>query len=142
MTKDKAFDFSSLDTAAACDKPFRLEFVHPVTKAPLGCGVEVLGKDSATFKEHVRKRANERLRKQAMQSRRGKDNEVPTIEAIEAEAIDLLVACTTGVFGDLQVDGAPVSYSPDNVRSLYARFSWAREQVDEAIGDLENFIKA
>jgi hypothetical protein len=138
MTK-KAFDFSTLDTAALCDKPFRLEFEHPVTKAPLACGVEVLGKDSAVFKAHVRSRANSRLQKQA---RRGKDNEAPSIEKIEAEAIDLLTACTTGIWGEILVDGQAITHSPENVRALYTRFSWAREQVDEAIGDLENFIKA
>lgn len=142
MTKAKSFDFSTLDTAAACDKPFSLEFEHPVTKAPLGCGVMVLGKDSDTFKSHVRARANERLRKQAMLSKRGKDGEVLTIERIEDEAIDLLVACTTGVWGELMIDGQAVSYSPESIRALYTRFSWAREQVDEAIGELENFIKA
>lgn len=142
MTKTKAFDLSSLDTAAACDNPFKLELVHPVSKEPLGCGVMVVGKDSATFKGHVRKKANERLRKQAMHSRRGKDTEIPTIEQIEAEAIDLLVACTTGFWGDLVVDNEPLAFSPDNARRLYERFGWAREQVDEAVGDVENFIKA
>lgn len=141
MTK-KALDFSTLDTGAACDKPFKLEFEHPVTKAPLGCGVMVLGKDSAVFKKHVRERANERLRKQAVQSRRGKDADVPTLEVIEDSAIDLLVACTTGVWGDLLIDKELVTYSPENIRALYTRFSWAREQVDEAVGELANFLSA
>lgn len=140
--KTKAFDFGALDTAAACDKPFKLEFEHPVTRAPLGCGVMMIGKDSAIAKAHVRKNANEQLRKNAMRSKRGKDSDVPTIEEIESAGTDLLVACTTGIWGDLQVDGEPLAYSPDNVRAFYTRFGWAKEQADETFGNLENFIHA
>ncbi len=137
-----AFNLSAIDTSAACDKPFRLEFVHPTTKEPLGFGVMVLGKDSAAFKDHVRKRANERLRKQAQQSRRGKDADAPTIEEIEGSAIDLLVACTTAIWGEVEFDGHVFTSSPGDIRTLYTRFGQLREQADEAIGDLDNFLPA
>ncbi len=141
MTK-APFDFATIDTVAACDKPFALELKHPATKAGLGCGVMIVGKDSAIFREHVRKSANEKLRKNAVNNRRGKEAETPTIEKIEEDAIDLLVACTTGFFGEIVIDGDAQSFSPENVRKFYARFPDVRAQVDEAIGDVENFIKA
>ena len=36
MTKAKAIDFDSLDTAAACENPYEFELVHPVSKDTLG----------------------------------------------------------------------------------------------------------
>jgi len=141
MTK-AAFDFASLDTQAACDKPFELEFKHPVTGAGLGAGVLIVGKDSAIFKEHVRKAANEQLRRNMNNQRRGKEAEIPTVEAMEERTIDLLVACTVGFFGEIVVDKDALPFNPENVRKFYTRFPWAREQVDEAMGDLENFIAA
>jgi hypothetical protein len=140
MTKAKAIDLRSLDTAAACDKGFELELVHPITKAPLGQFISVVGKDSAAFRDHVRRSANDRLRKQAMMQRRGKDADVPTVEQIEAEAVDLLVACTTG-FRDVDY-GGPFEFNEANAKKLYTEQAWVRAQVDEAIGDLENFMQA
>lgn len=138
----KAIDLASLDTQAACDRPFSLELKHPVTGAPLGCGVQIVGKDSAKFKDHIRQSANEQLRRNAQAQRRGKDIETPTIEQIEERGVDLLVACTTGFFGEILLDKEVLTYSPDNARKLYTRFPWAREQVDAAVGDIENFMQA
>jgi hypothetical protein len=139
MTKT-ALDLGSLDTAAACDKGFELELAHPITRAPLGQFITVVGKDSKQFRDHVRRASNDRLRKQATQQRRGKDMEPPTVEQIEAEAIELLVNCTTG-FREVNY-GGPLTYSEANARKLYTEQSWVRSQVDEAIGDLENFMSA
>lgn len=140
MSKEKALDLSSLDMAAACSKGFELELVHPISKAPLGQFITVVGKESPEFREHIRAKSNANLRKQAERQRRGKDQEVPTIEQIEAEAIDLLVACTKG-FRDINYNG-PLEYSEANAKKLYAEQSWIRAQVDEAIADLENFMPA
>lgn len=141
MTKSVPIDLSSLDTAAACEKGYELELLHPITKAPLGSFISVVGKDSEAFRKHVRAASNERLRKNAAQQRRGKELDPPTIEAIEAEAIDLLVTCTTG-FRNVSYKGALLEFSEDNARKLYTEQSWVRGQVDEAIGDLELFLTA
>jgi hypothetical protein len=140
MPKEKTIDLNSLDTAQACAKGFELELVHPITKAPLGQFISVVGKDSPQFKEHTRRIANERLRKNALLQRRGKDGEIPTVEQIEGEAIELLVCCTTG-FRNVNY-GGPFEFSEANVRKLYTEQAWVRGQVDEAIGDLENFMSA
>jgi hypothetical protein len=141
MTKDKAIDLSSLDTAAACDKGFELELKHPVTHEPLGAFITVVGKDSKTFEDFVRRQSNDRLRRQFQNQRRGKDAEAPTVELIEADAISLLVACTTG-FRNVTYKGSPLSFSEENVRLLYTEQKWVRGQVDEAVGDIENFMTA
>ena len=138
-TKTKPIDLASLDLAAAADKGFELELLHPVTKAPLNTFISLVGKDSAVFRDHVRRTANDRLRKQAMGQRRGKEVEVPTIEKIEADAIELLAACTTG-WRNLEYKGVALQFSAVNAKVIYTDLSWIRDQVDEAIGDIENFM--
>ena len=141
MSKANAIDLSSLDTAAACEKGFELELVHPITKEPLGSFITVVGKDSPTFEEFNRKRANESLRKNFQRQRRGKDADAPTVEEIEREAISLLVACTKE-FRNVIYKGAVLPFNEENARTLYAEQKWVRAQVDEAIGELENFMPA
>src|SRR5438067_10488572 len=119
MAKPSAgIDLASLDTSAACDKGFEMELEHPVTKAKLGAFITVLGKDSAAFREHVRRSSNDRLRRQFQLQRKGRDNEPPTIELIENEAIELLVACTKD-WRDIELDGAALPFSDENARKLY-----------------------
>jgi hypothetical protein len=141
MTKDKAIDLSSLDTAAACDKGFELELKHPITNEPVGAFISVVGKDSKTFEDFVRKQSNDRLRRNFQNQRRGKDAEAPTVEQIEADAISLLVACTTG-FRNVTYKGSLLTFSEENARLLYTEQKWVRSQVDEAVGDIENFMSA
>jgi len=137
--KTKPVDLASLDLAAAAEKGFELELLHPATKERLGIFISVLGKDSATFRDHVRRTANDRLRKQAVSQRRGAEVEVPTIEKIEADAIELLVVCTTGWRG-LTYKGAELPFTAANAKMLFTELPWIREQVDQAVGDVENFL--
>lgn len=141
MTKKSALDLSALDTVAACDKGARIELRHPVTNEPLGVFITVLGKDSQAFRDHLRASINERLRREALAKRRGRDLEPMTVEVGEAEGIDLLVVCTVGWEG-VTYKGQPLEFNVPNARTLYADLPWVRKQVDEAIGDLENFMTA
>lgn len=141
MTKPTAIDLSSLDTSAACAKGFELELVHPITKTPIGSFITVMGKDSPAFDSHVKRQSNDRLRRQFQNQRKGKDADAPTIEQIEADAIDLLVACTTA-FRDVTYKGSVLPFSEENAKLLYTEQKWVRAQVDEAIGDVELFFPA
>jgi hypothetical protein len=142
MTKEASPpDLAAFDTTAACDRGFELELVNPITKEPLGSFITVVGKDSTAFTEHTRRVSNATLRRQFERQRKGKDGEPVTIEKIEAEAIDLLVACTTG-WRNISYNKEPLPFSEENARKLYTEQKWVRAQVDEAIGDLENFIPA
>ena len=40
------------------------------------------------------------------------------------------------------VDGKELAYNKDNAAGLYERFPWIKEQVDTAVGERANFIKA
>lgn len=140
----KTIDLASLSAKEACEKGFELELRHPVTNEPLGVFIGVVGSESEAFQQHVRKKANERLRKQFTAQRKGGDD-APTIEQAESDAIDLLVACTTswrtGDEPTIKHSGKSLEFNETNVRFLYAE-RWIRAQVDEAVGDLGNFLAA
>lgn len=139
----KGFDLAAIDTATASDKGFELELRHPVTNAATGVFITVLGKDSKVFKDYVRAKANERLRKDMMTRNRGKDNDPPTVEQLERDTIDLLTACTLswrdGDAASITLGGKALEFNEANVRTVYA-ITPIRDQVDEAIGDMGNFL--
>lgn len=80
---------------------------------------------------------------QTRQLRRNAKKEKPSAEVMNDEAVDLLVACTSGV-NNLAVDASgKVPTTAEDFRKLYAdpKFSWLRAQVDEALGEVSNFLK-
>lgn len=152
----KPVDISDLDTVAASDAGAEIELVHPTTNAPLGIFITILGKDSEVFREHVKEQVNASIRKEALATRRGKKVDPPTAEEAEQRAIELLVLCTLGwrseTYGEkkavianepvIVMKGEALPFSVANAKRIYTDSIWIRRQVDEAIGDLENFIKA
>jgi len=152
----KFTDLDDLDTGKASDAGTEIELVHPVHKTPTGIFIGVLGKHSEVFRDHIREKTNERLRLEALNKKRGKDEETPTAEIVEQKAIELLVLCTTHWRSETRTEkgevisnepvivfrGEPLPFNVPNAKMLYARMIWMREQVDEAIGDLERFMKA
>jgi hypothetical protein len=79
----------------------------------------------------------------AMQNRalkRGKKQ--ASAEVMREEGVELLVACTQkGV--NLMLNGNALD-CPEAFRSVYSddKFSWIKDQVDSALGDVSNFIEA
>lgn len=151
-------DLSELDTGAACDAGAEIEILHPKTRAGTGIFITVLGKDSEVFQEHQKHRLNERLRRDANNERRGKPADPPTAEEIEAKAIETLVLCTTGWRTEIPVKdgkkgevenkpcllykGEELAFNVANAKRVYTEILEIRRQVDNAIGDLENFMSA
>lgn len=116
-----------------------LDVLHPVTGAVLrdesgeAMRICLVGKDSKEFRKAQRAATQRRLRS------RSKANRIDA-ESVELDAIEMLVACTkdwTGI-GD---NGAPLEFTPANVRAVYTRYVWLREQVDEFVDDRGNFIQ-
>lgn len=144
MTKSKEappIDLGTLNATTAGNKGYELELLHPVSKKPLGIFITVLGKDSTAFREHTRDRVNERLRKNFEAQRKGKDQPVPTVEQGEKETAELLAAVTVS-WRNVTLDGEALDCTPANAKRLYLApgLSWIREQVDEAVADLGNFM--
>ncbi len=146
-SKAAPIDLATLDTTTASDKGARIPMVHPISKEPIGVFVTVLGKHSETFRELVRERANEGIKKSSERARRGKQMPVRTAEELEREALELLIACTMGWDSGegenyILFQGTQYEFNAKNGMLLYSKLIWLRDQVDDAIGDLENFIPA
>lgn len=132
------FDLSTL----ALKADYALHLRHPVSGDKLYAdeegtkAVEVLlyGTASKQYRNAV-------TAMQTRQLKRNQKKEKPNAEVLNEEAIELLVACSAGS-NNLSMDGKPVSTQED-FRKLYAdpRFSWLRSQVDEALGEVGNFLK-
>ena len=136
---EKKFDIAELDTTKACDRGAEMELVHPVTGEPLGIYITILGKDSTVFREHIREAVNDRLRREQLARKRGKDLEPETVEKSELEAIELLTLCTKG-WRNMVMGGQELEFTPSNVRKVYTDYPWIRKQVDEGIANLELFM--
>lgn len=140
MTTQKVYDLSHIDTVVASNKGAEFELVHPITQAKMGMFISVVGKDSDIFREFQRTAFNRYMREEAMAKKRGKDAKVRSAEELEDDSLTLLVSCTTG-WRNIVVDGKEVPYSDEEVGKLYKKYPWVRDQVNEAIGDLELFMK-
>lgn len=133
--------FSAL--ALDVEKPGRMMIVHPVSRQPLRdkdgkeSYIDLFSGDSDTARKHQRAVTRRRL------AMRGRGKLTP--EELEAEAVELLAALTTGWylldFGGEVID---VPFSQENARELYGdnAVSWIREQVDEYTADRGNFSRA
>jgi len=133
-------DLTKLDTAAACDKGAKIYLRHPVTNEKLDLWIEVVGKDSKRFQEASHANQNARLRRDAVNVRRGKEMEVRTVQDIKNENYDLLAKCTLG--WNLIEGDSKIPFTHENAVRVYEKYSWIYNQIDEAIADLENFIVA
>lgn len=143
MTKAKSFDLGSIDTIAACNKPFELEIKHPATGLGTGVFISVLGRDSDVYRGRVRAMADQAMRLAAI----GKPNpNDASLDKAEAKSIEALVAATVGWrTGDdptVSVKGEKLSFTPENVARVYRELLPVREQVQGAINDVANFMPA
>jgi hypothetical protein len=131
-------DLSQLDTGAAAEGGVDMALKHPVTNAPLlqddgetPITIRLLGMDSKAFRKATRANQDRRLR--------GTRYRAPTAEELDAEGLELLVKCTISWTG-IVLDGSSLDCTPVNVRTLFTRLPWVREQIDNYIGDRANFL--
>jgi DNA-directed RNA polymerase subunit F len=132
-----SFDLSSL----ALKETFVLQLKHPVDGTPLFADkemkkpvvVNLYGKASKQYQRAIEAMQTRALRRQAKK-------ETIKPEELQKESLDMLKACSESAT-NLAVDGVDVK-TADELRAVYAdpRFSWLRDQVDEAIGDQSNFL--
>jgi hypothetical protein len=139
--KKSAFSLNALDTVAACNKPFEVQ-IKDVHGNPTPFFVKVLGKHSDAYHGRVRAMADEQLRQQAT----GKSAPASTLDKLERNNIDALVAATVdwrvGDSSAVELDGEDLEFSAANARKVYERLLPVREQIAEAINDLGNFMNA
>lgn len=147
MTKD-ATDFDSLDTAAASEKGYEFELLHPTNDQPLGVFVSVLGPESNAFKTRVRREVNRDRKRQFEGVRKNKPVEPQMLEDDEEFGVSLLTEVVTGwrtVKGGkdepvIYWKGEKLEFSKDNVHKWLLHFPWARKQISDESSKLENFL--
>ena len=131
------FDLNTL----ALNDTFTLQLSHPVTGDKLFADKEetqpvsitLYGTSSKQYRNAVAGMQNRQLRRTAKK-------EKATAEVMREESVSLLVACAAGS-NNLAYEGQAV-VTDTNFRALFsdARFSWIKDQVDEALGDISNFL--
>lgn len=126
-------DLNALDTVAGGERGFELELKAPDGRALPG-HIRVRGYDSPTYTQLLDEQQRKRLARAAM----GKA--VPTVEELEAEALELVAALVMGWTLPFSLDGQPLEYTPANAQLLVRRFPWIRQQVDRAAGVRANFL--
>lgn len=141
-------DLGSLDLTPLADIGFELQLRDPATDQPLPIFITVRGHDSTVYMQASRELQRRRLARAAKGAKAGD----LTPEAIEEEALSLLVAATAswrdtevayaaaGGANQIEIDGKHLECTRENVRAVYARFRWIRDQVDAAIHDRANFL--
>lgn len=134
MAETQSMDLSTLDTRKGSEQGFELTLTHPQTGAALPGRITLLGQDSAAWEDKTRELMKGRVERLA----RNRKNRA-SLEEMEAETIDQLVAVTTGWSG-IVLSGEAIPFSADKARWLYASYPWIREQAYEAVNDRGNFL--
>jgi hypothetical protein len=133
MSSEFSLDLDATESSETAE----VTIMHPTNGMPTTMKFVLAGSDSSVYMRYDRESTDRRL-KAAQQGIRGLD-----AEAMEKEAVELLVACTLGWNGVTR--GAKEwPFSQENARALYSdqKFRWLRNQVDRSIGDRRLFIKA
>ena len=128
--------------ALATDVAQRMTILHPGTRQPLRhaaggeAWIDLHSLDSAIARRAIRAQQDRRLRLRAVR---------PSAEELEADAAELLAACTAG-WSLCTLDGEPldVPCTPGSAQELYTlpALAWLREQVDTFVADRGNFHRA
>lgn len=118
-----------------------------------GAPMKVYGPDGTPVLDSKGKQAVVYLRSRDSQSYRAKQHEMTnaalnrrnrkvTAQQIEAQAVELMVACATGWEGIEDENDKPVKFSPEKFEEYLTKpgFEWFREQVDEFINSRANFL--
>lgn len=133
-------DLSKFDTTKGSQEGAVLEILNPLDGSKIPdkednpVTITVVGKDSETFRKTSNKIMAGRI---SRATSRGKLKLNP--DELEAEAIDLLVTCTLRWSG-IEVDGKELEFSQANVKTVYIRFPWIKEQVEDFIAERVNFL--
>ena len=148
MTKEKGFDFATLDIRAKSEKPFEFEIVHFDTGEGLGVFVSAIGSESETFRRFLRAEGDLARRKAFDAERKGEEPGPVLVEEEENLGVRALAACIkewrTLIDGASEpvivIDGQRLDCTHENACAWLTRFPWVRPQVNKATGEIGNFL--
>jgi len=119
---------------------FEFEVFNPITKAGTDIWITIASRDSDEHKKITRTQMNRRFKQM------GRRMSVQlTAEENEAEALEILVACTkswrTGKEPSIKLGGQILaSGDAEAARTLYTKVPTIREQTEDNISDRSNFL--
>ena len=132
-----SFDLNSLKPVMADDGAV-LNIVHPETEELIeGMTITLLGQDSKIYRKLQMSKQQAALNRMA----KGKKALDLDAEKLSEDSIDDLVKLTTAWAG-FTLNGKDLECTPENVRTVYADWSWIKEQVQEFVGNRANFFRA
>ena len=132
-----SFDLNSLKPVMADDGAI-LNIMHPETEEVIeGMTVTLLGQDSKIYRKLQLGKQQAALNRMA----KGKKALDLDAEKLSEDSIDDLVKLTTAWSG-FELDGSKLDCTPENVRKVYADWTWIKEQVQEFVANRANFFRA
>jgi hypothetical protein len=143
---DFDLDLSSLDVTKFANEGTEIAIKHPVTGKPIGFYISILGKDGDVYKEIVRERSNETVKKAIAAEATGETMQPPTYDEQQERELELLAALTTGWRQEngkktVKLAGEEYEFNANNAKMIYRRFDFIRQQVDKSIADISLFMK-
>jgi len=128
-------DLNSLDLTKNSNEGAWITLKHPASNEDLPMKIKVIGKDSDKFIK-----LSEDFRRSTLEDMKSNKTVEQRIQTSKEYGDTLLVACTLEWQG-IELDGKKLDCTPENIKLVYQRFGWIKEQVDSAIADRANFIK-
>lgn len=128
-------DLNSLDLTKNSNEGAWITVKHPASNEDLPIKIKVIGKDSDKFIK-----LSEDFRRSTLEDMKSNKTVEQRIQTSKEYGDTLLVACTLEWQG-IELDGKKLDCTPENIKLVYQRFGWIKEQVDTAIADRTLFIK-
>jgi len=128
-------DLNKLDLTKASNEGTWYTLKHPASNEDLPMKIKIIGKDSDKFIK-----LSEDFRRSTLDDMKNNKTVEQRIETSKEYGDNLLIACTIEWQG-IELDGKKLECTPENVKLVYKRFGWIKEQIDSAIADRANFIK-
>ena len=120
----------------------KVDLEHPGTRKPLGASIIVAGFAHPKTLEAKRLGLDRLAREVESMGRRKKKDDNDAGQRLEEASLEALILRTVA-FEGIEEQGEPIPCTPENVRKLYTDplTRWIADQVQEALGDREEFFK-
>lgn len=127
-------DLASLDLTKASNDGAWITLKHPATGEELSGRIKIVGKDSTKFTQ-----LSEEFKRKTLDDMKSNKTMAQRMENAQEQSDAILVACTLDWDG-MMLDGKDLPFTEANVKMVYSRFNWIKEQIDVAIADRANFL--
>lgn len=127
-------DLAKLDLTKASNEGAWYTLKHPATGEELSGRIKIIGKDSTKFTQ-----LSEEFKRKALEDMKSTKTMAQRLESAQEQSDAILAACTIDWDG-MMLDGKDVPFTEANVKMIYTRFPWIKEQIDTAIADRSNFL--